>query len=114
MRKHSWCYFVLPVAWLLYGACAAANPYDWSVRSSVTRIEVTYMPDEIVFALEAPAGPCPSGHNLRYTPAGADVVSKASNAKAVLAVLLAAKTSGQHVLVYGSNQGCQARFVYIN
>jgi putative heme degradation protein len=45
---------------------------------------------------------------------GAEAVSKASNAKAVLAVLLAAKTSGQHVLVFGGNQGCQARFVYIN
>ena len=41
------------------------------------------------------------------------VVSMAANVKAVYAALIAAKTTGTPIRIYGINSGCKATFFYL-
>jgi hypothetical protein len=70
MRRAAWKNAALAVALGSASVGAIANPYDWSVRALVTGIEVTYVPNEILFSLDASAGPCAAGSWLRYLPFG--------------------------------------------
>lgn len=89
---------------------------DWSVtKAHVTLIEGTYVPGIVNFTIDVPAGPCAAGAFLQYNGQGSD---PASNVKAVYALLLTAKISGQTVNLYGSNTltsngWCLVQFIHI-
>jgi hypothetical protein len=77
---------------------------DWTVSSAhVTLVEASYMPSAVYFYVDAQAGPCAAGSYLQYVGQGPDQATKQANAKAVFALLLAAKLSGQTVQIDGSN-----------
>lgn len=95
-----------------------AEAYDWVVKAHVTEIEVTYFPADIIFSLDAPEGnqTCKiiwDGSTAQGTSANKQV----DNVKAVYATLLSAKSTGQPVLVFGSNPAagssyCIGNFIY--
>jgi len=86
-----------------------ANPDDWVVTARVTTVEGTNVPMLVNFALDQNGGTttqCVAGHWINYHPyagAGTDTTSQQQNVKAVYALLLAARLSGQTVTVYGTN-----------
>lgn len=89
-------------------------PYDWVVTSThVMSIEATYMPAVVLFSTDAGAGSCPAGTFVRWTGKGADVATQQANAKSIYALLIAAKTSGTPVQMYGVNAQCEIRFIYL-
>lgn len=91
-----------------------AQSYDWSVVRKVTTIEVTYMPDNLLFKLDGDAGLCTTGTFMRWNIRGLNDTAKAQNAQAVLAALITAEVSGHSVTLYGSNSGCAVDYLYIN
>ncbi len=92
----------------------AQAPYDWMVSGvHVTRIEATYMPSAIPFAIDAPGGSCAAGTTLQWSGTGADAATQQANTKAVYAALLAAKLSGSTIRAYGVNSGCVVKFIYL-
>lgn len=108
MRK-----FVVPLLSCFASVASAQVPYDWfELNARVVSIEVTYMPSLILFSTDASVGSCPAGTFLRWNGNGADVATKQSNAKSVLAALMAAKLSGTAIRMYGVNANCEVRFVY--
>jgi len=86
-----------------------ANPDDWVVTAHVTTVEGTNVPMLVNFALDQNGGTttqCAAGHWINYHPyagAGTDTTSQQQNVKAVYALLLAARLSGQTVTIYGTN-----------
>lgn len=93
---------------------AQAFAFDWSVTAKVTTVEVTYMPGQIDFKVDAPAGSCGPGTLLWWHPTGADDATRAHNADAILAVLITAQASGHTVTLFGNNNGCTIDYFYIN
>lgn len=111
MKKLSFSALVLT---LLAGVNGVAGPTDWNVTAHITDLEATYMPASIVFEIDQNAGTasqCTANSFLEYIPPNTD------NAKAVYALLLASKLSGQTVVLFGSNTPngnghCQVNFVH--
>lgn len=103
-----------------------ANPDDWVVTAHVTAVEGTNVPNLVNFALDQNGGStsqCVSGRWINYHPyagAGTDTTSQQQNVKAVYALLLAAKLTGQTVTIYGTNTPdpnggrCVASYVLTN
>lgn len=103
-----------------------ANPDDWVVTAHVTAVEGTNVPHLANFALDQNGGStsqCVRGSWINYYPypgAGTDTASQQQNVKAVYALLLAAKLSGQTVTIYGTNTPdpnggrCVASYVVTN
>ncbi|OWQ86815.1 hypothetical protein CDN99_19045 [Roseateles aquatilis] len=88
--------------------------YDWSVVGArVTSMEVTYMPDRILFAIESNVGSCGAGTWLTYEGSQGDTAMRHANVKAVYAALVAAKVGGTTIRAYGRNAGCKAIFFYL-
>lgn len=99
--------------------CAGnAQAYDWVAKGHVTEIEVTYFPGYVIFSLDVAEGnqTCKvmwDGSSAQGTSTNKQV----DNVKAVYATLLNAKSTGQTVLVYGSNPVsgsayCMGNFIY--
>ena len=103
-----------PLSWLMaVSAFAIAHPasaYDWVVDANVTSIEVTYMPDKVVFWINASAGTCSAGSLLSWLAKGADAAAKAANVQAVLTVLITAKVSGRPVRLLRQQYGMHGGF----
>lgn len=99
---------------ILTAVTLSANAYDWQVMNAkVVSIEVSYMPDRVLFYIDQPAGSCGVGGPIKWVGRGVDQTTKQGNAKAVLATLIAAKTSGTGIQVYGLNSNCEAMFLYL-
>lgn len=103
---------------LAIGSCIfgfPAHAYDMSVANAhVTGIEVSYVPGQLRFSLDAAiSSGCPAGTFLSYNGNGADAAAKAANVNAVYSALLTAEATGHSVTVFGTASGCIAEFVYI-
>lgn len=85
-------------------AAGEVNAYDWVATGHVAVLEATYMPGQIVFALDVQtnASSCWVAWD-GSTAQGTSTNKQVDNVKAVYATLLAAKASGQKVTIYGSN-----------
>ncbi|MDH0866382.1 hypothetical protein [Mitsuaria sp. GD03876] len=104
----------LTLGFLPAGQAQGDPGYDWSViGTNVIAMEVTYMPDRILFAVEGNAGSCGSGTWLTYEGSQSDNAARQANVKAVYAALVAAKTTGTPIRIYGRNSGCKAIFFYL-
>jgi hypothetical protein len=108
---------------LLIGAtlfASNAQAYDWYVKGHVTSIEITYFPADIRFTLDVPE----DGTNCIIvwngsTAGGSSTFGQVDSVKAVYAALLTAKSTGQPILVYGSNPVsgstlCTGDFIYLS
>jgi len=84
------------------------------VTVKVTAIEGSYMPVSLPFKIDTAIGSCPAGTLLNWNVRGADATQKAQNAQAVLAILMAAKSSGQTVTIAGNNAGCTVDYIYLS
>lgn len=96
---------------LLVGSPAAA--WDAKADVKVTAIEVTYMPDRIVFWVDQTIGTCAAGAMLQWSPQGATQSARDQNVQAVLAGLMSAKASGSPVRAYVINEGCRVEFLHL-
>lgn len=104
---------------------ASAGPSDWVVTGAhVTFVEGTNVPAIVDFGIDQNAGSasqCAAGHFVDYAAwagAGTDTTSQQANVKAIYALLLTAKLTGQTVTIYGSNTAdssgrCQAFWVML-
>jgi hypothetical protein len=92
---------------------APANAYDTSFFGKVTYIEPTYVPDGIIFHLDAGGGSCAAGSNLTWTVRGSTEASRIANAQAILSVLMTAKMSGSSIDVYVNNSDCSVQFLHV-
>lgn len=94
------------------------HAYDWSVSGAkVTHIEVSYVPDALLFQIDKPVGNCPAGATLSWSVRGADQAAKIANVQAVLTSLLTAFASDKTVSLYGTNangtNGCSVEFIHL-
>lgn len=85
---------------------AQAFARDWRTTAKVTSIDFTNMPVQVSFKVDQPVGSCFAGAWLWSSGKGVDDTSKARNAEAGLAALIAAKSTGQTVILFGNNTGC--------
>jgi len=94
---------------------APAFAYDWQASGAhVTVLEASYMPSSITFAVDASMdSSCPAGAWLTYRVQGPDTASQLENIKAVYAMLLGAKLSGQTLDIYGNDAGCLVTYVHL-
>ena len=104
--------FVLLGALCASTAVTSAYAYDWTVEATVSLIEPTYVPTNIVFTVNAAAGSCAQGTSLTWNAKGSDQPSKIANVQALLATLLSAKLSGKKIRIYGNNSGCTVDFLH--
>jgi hypothetical protein len=96
-----------------------AHAYDWMTKGHVTDLEPTYIPGFVVFQLDVPEGnqTCAivwDGSSAQGTSTNKQV----DNVKAVYAMLLSAKSTGQSVVVYGSNPAagsttCTGNYIHL-
>ena len=98
----------MKIIWL--GILLAALPLtsfasDWDVFAHVTEIEASYVPNNLVFAIDQMAGTCPSGPWLFFNGTAASN-NLPANITAMYAGLLAAMQAGTLVEVTGNNAGC--------
>lgn len=105
------------VASLIFAGNAQA--YDWAVKGHVTDVEATYFPGFLVFTLDVPEGS--QSCNITWDGSSAQGTStnkQVDNVKAVYAMLLSAKSTGQPVFVYGTNPPagstyCVGNFIHL-
>lgn len=88
--------------------CNPANAIQW-IKGKVTGIEVTYMPQAVVFSLDTGNTACPAGKQLRWENASAE------NNKAVHSTVLAAMLAGKklNVVINDNDSTCVIRYIYI-
>ena len=106
----------LAVVLLSFTPATAQPAYDWNVIGvHVTVVEGTYVPNQVTFQSDANGGAsCPAGTWLTYKATqGTDAQTQQANVKAVYALLLAAKLSGNTVNLFGKNAGCIVNFVHL-
>lgn len=87
-----------------------ATAFD--VFAHVTEIEPSYVPNNLVFAVDQPAGACPSGPWLFFNgnPASNNLPE---NIKAVYAEVTTALATGNLVEVSGDDAGCLVTSVHL-
>ena len=90
-----------------------AEAYDAMADAKITLIEITYMPQSIVFQADRTIGSCAQGTMLRWTPQGATQEAKDQNAQAVLAAIMTAKVSGASMRLFVVNTGCRVEYIYL-
>jgi hypothetical protein len=92
----------------------AQAPYDWAIANArVSSIEATYMPSQLVFKIDKPVGTCAAGALLHWQGQGEDQTSQYESTKAILALLMAAKLSDSTIRIYGFNNNCEVKFIYL-
>lgn len=82
---------------------SASLAFAWQVTAKVTAIEATWVPDYVLFQLDAGMSNC-AGTWLNYTGVGAGQTVAKDSVKAIYAALLMAAGTGKKVLVVGN--GC--------
>jgi hypothetical protein len=90
-----------------------ANAWDASGDVNVIAVELTYMPDNILFIADRPVGTCAAGGFLGWAPQGATQSAKDQNAQAVLSALLTARANGTPVRVFITSSTCQVNHLYL-
>jgi hypothetical protein len=73
----------------------------WDVTAKVVTIEPSYMPDQILFKLDAVAGTCPAFNWMYYTGTAYASSDATKNVQAIYAGLLTALSSGKRLEVHG-------------
>jgi len=97
-------------------ATMPARAYDWQVVvTHVITISPVGFPSYVEFTGDTVPSTCP-GNYLFYFPQGADEATQQTNAKAVMAIVMAAQLSGNTVEVAGINptstfQYCQVQWI---
>ena len=90
-----------------------AAAYDAVADVKITQVELTYMPEHIIFWADRAVGACPAGSLLDWVPRNATQSSKDQNAQAVLAALMTAKSTGASMRLFVINTGCKVEFIYL-
>lgn len=90
---------------LLLSAVLALKP---AIASDVYNAHVILvsghdLPDVVAFQIDQPIDACPAGTYLLYSGNTTDTATNEASIRAVYALLLAAKLSGQVVWVFGTN-----------
>jgi len=111
-------YRVSRVCALLGALCASttvtsAYAFDWSIETTVSALEPSYVPTRISFTVNAAGGSCAQGAWLTWNAQGADQPAQIANIQAVYATLLSAKLSGKTIRIFGNNSGCSIQFIHI-
>lgn len=100
---------------LLYMVSFIAFPFpvyaEWDATAKVITIEPSYMPDQILFKLDAAAGTCPAGNWMYYTGITYNPSDATKNVQAAYIGLLYALGSGKRVEVHG-NVNCTATNIH--
>ena len=104
-------FLIASAAVLAFPRPAAA--YDAMADAKITLIEITYMPQSIVFQADRTIGSCAQGSMLRWTPQGSTQAAKDQNAQAVLAAMITAKVTGASMRLFVVNAGCTVQFIYL-
>jgi hypothetical protein len=92
---------------------SAAMAYDATADVKIVQIEVTYMPDHVVFWVDRQVGACPTSTWLDWSPQNTTQTAKDQNAQAVLAALMTAKVTGASMRVFIENAGCKVKYIYL-
>ena len=90
---------------------ARAAPF--SITTTVSMVEATYMPKFITFNVTSPAGACGAGALLYWQAQGADEPSQIANTQAIFALLLTAETSGKSISIWGDDSNCTVNCIHI-
>lgn len=90
-----------------------ALAYDASYAGKVSFVESTYIPDNIVFNLNAGVAGCPAQANLTWTARGSNEALKIANIQGVLATLLTAKAANLTIEVWVKTADCSVEFIHI-
>lgn len=98
---------------LLMGITYQAAAYDAIADVKITQIELTYMPQHIVFWADRAVGSCPAGAMLDWVPQNSTQSWKDQNAQAVLAALMTAKATGAAMRLFIINSGCRVEYIYL-
>lgn len=96
----------------LFGA-TSAQAWEWSVEAYVTVVEGSYLPEQVPFQIDLPAGNCISGSWLSWVIRGTDSPARYINAQAVFSVLLTAKGSHRRVKIFGNNAECAVEYIHL-
>lgn len=93
---------------LMFFMCSSANAIQW-IKAKVTSIEVTYMPGNLRFYLDAGNTACPAGKEMKWQN------SSAENNKIIYSTVLAAMTAGKklHVVINDNDTTCTVQYLYI-
>jgi hypothetical protein len=96
------------LAVILLTVCGSANAIQW-IKAKVNAIEVTYMPNKLMFSLDSGNATCPAGKMMVWENNSAD------NNKAVHSTVLAAMLAQKklHVVIDDNDTNCVVRFIYI-
>jgi len=92
---------------------APAAAYDWTVEAYVNVIEISYLPERVVFTVNADAGSCAAGGWLAWISKGVSDVEKSASSEAVLAGLMTARATNRPVRIYGTNANCTVQFIHL-
>jgi len=103
---------VLTVAFVM-AITQQAVAYDAIADVKITQIELTYMPQHIVFWADRAVGSCPAGAMLDWVPQNSTQSWKDQNAQAVLAALMTAKSTGASMRLFIINSGCRVEYIYL-
>jgi hypothetical protein len=111
LRLKKWAALLLMLLSLLPAETASA----WDVTNDVkvTAIELTYMPDNVVFIADRAIGSCAAGGLLGWVPRGTGQSARDQNAQAVLAALMSAKASGASIRLFVTTSTCQVEHIYL-
>jgi hypothetical protein len=93
-------------------ATNVAQAYSWNTTAKVVLTESTYMPGAVAFQIDRATSGCPLGSFVTWPAHGTDPADKRDNAKATLALLMAAQMSGRTINLFGT--GCVAEYVHLN
>ena len=95
-------------------AAPSAFAYDWSVTGHVTMIEPSYMPNQLIFMIDAPGGSCAAGAMLSWNIRGSDQASQIANVNSVYSALVTALAAGRTVTIFGNNSNCSIDFIHLS
>ena len=96
-----------------FAVAPPATAYDAAAEVKITQIELTYMPDRIVFQADRAVGSCPAASMLVWEPRNATQAGKDQNAQAVLAAMMTAKATGAFMRLFVINNGCRVEYIYL-
>lgn len=92
---------------------APAAAFDWAVEANVDVIEVSHLPDRVVFTVNVNAGACAAGTWLTWISKGVSDVEKSASSQAVLAGLMTARATNRPVRIHGTNTNCTIQFTHL-
>ncbi len=96
---------ISPIFWLLALLPSVSFSAAFHVFAHVTEIEPSYIPNNLVFAIDQASGACPAGPWLFFSGNAASN-NLPENIKAVYAEVTTALVTGDLVEVSGDDNGC--------